>query len=608
MTARTPLTLWGVTRGYRLRYGGAILAMVGASLLMFAAPLFGKYAIDVAVAGDASQGLRLLTWDSIWALPEEPIYRYLALSAIATVLATALGGVFHYLRGRWAALASEGIVRQLREHLYRHLHHVNISFYDWADTGDLVQRCSSDVETIRIFLSTDTVEIGRAIILLVTVTPILFYLHTPLALLSLLLMPILVVCAYIFFARVKQVFLDTDEAEARMTTVLQENLTGIRVVRAFARQEFEIEKFGHSNKEFRDHNNRLIRVMGLYWGTSDCVAMLQIGLVLFGGAYWAMQGEITIGTLFAFMTYESMIIYPVRHLGRVLTNTGKATVSLGRINEVITEATESLDQFTSYQSTDGALRFSDVSFAYNDNSPVLQELNMDIAAGESIAIVGPPGAGKSTIVRLMLRLYAPSTGSITLDGQDLSDINRKWLRQQIGVVLQEPFLYSRTIEENLLVGNLEATRARLEGACMDAAIHKSIEGFPLGYQTPVGERGVTLSGGQRQRLALARALLKDPAILILDDSLSAVDSRTEKQIVKALRKRRGRHTTITIAHRLSSVMHADRIMVLEAGRLVQSGTHNELSTQPGPYQKLCELQSMQDTVFDASRQEMERHS
>lgn len=566
--------------------------MACASLFMFAAPLLGKYAIDVAIERDISQGLALFTWLPTANSIDNPIHQYLAVSALATILVTALGGLFHYLRGRWAALASENIVRGLRERLYQHLHHVNSRFFDRAETGDLVQRCSSDVETLRIFLSTDTIEIGRAIILLFTVMPILFYLHAPLALVSLCLMPILIVCAYIFFQRVKRVFLDTDEAEARMTTVLQENLSGIRVVRAFARQDHEIEKFGLSNQDFRDCNNRLIRVMGLYWGISDCAAMLQVGLVLFAGAFWAMKGDITIGTLFAFMTYESMIIYPVRHLGRVLTNTGKATVSMGRINEVMVEPTETQEAFTLDSPATGAICIDDISFAYQADTPVLRNVSINIAAGESVAVVGAPGSGKSTLIKLLLRMYSPSSGVISLDGIDINDINRKWLRQQIGVVLQEPFLYSRTIKENLLVGNSEATTPQVERACMDAAVHSSVSNFPLGYHTPVGERGVTLSGGQRQRLALARALLKDPGILVLDDSLSAVDSGTEKQIVQALQRRRGRRTTITIAHRLSSVVYADCIVVLQEGSVVQQGSHHELCSQAGPYRELCELQGV----------------
>jgi ATP-binding cassette subfamily B protein len=595
---RTQQTLWSVTQGQRPRYAGAVLAMALASLFMFAAPLFGKYAIDVAIGRDVNLGLGLLVLEPQDWLTSDPFVQYLALSALVTIMATAMGGYFHYLRGRWAAIASEGIIRRVREQIYQQLHHIKASFFDSADTGDLVQRCSSDVETLRMFLSTDTVEIGRAVILLLTVTPILFYLHPPLAWVSLALMPFLILFAYIFFFRVKKVFLQTDEAEARMTTVLQENLAGIRVVRAFARQRYEIDKFGERNREFRDYNNRLIRLMGLYWGISDFFALLQVGMVLFAGAYWVIQGDISIGTLFAFLTYESMVIYPVRHLGRVLTNTGKATVSLERINLIMGEIRESVDPIPEHSRATGALTVNNVQFAYRPEMPVLQGLNIAIAAGESVALVGPPGSGKSTLIRLMLRLYVAQSGSIKLDGVDIEKINRKWLRTQIGVVLQDPFLYSRTIEENLLVGSANAVSTAVQRACVDAAIHDSVSGFPLGYQTPVGERGVMLSGGQRQRLALARALLKDPAILVLDDSLSAVDTGTEKHILQALARRRGRHTTITIAHRLSSVVQADRIIVLDHGRVAQTGTHVELSSIAGPYQDLCRVQKVLESRLE----------
>jgi ATP-binding cassette subfamily B protein len=572
--------------------------MTLASLFMFAAPLLGKYAIDVAVQKDINLGLPILVMPLQSWLTADPFIQYLGLSAVATVIATAIGGVFHYLRGRLAAVASEGIVRNVRAGLYWRLHHISAEFFDRADTGDLVQRCSSDVETLRTFLSTDTVEIGRAIILLLTVIPILFYLHAPLAWVSLALMPILVIFAYFFFLKVKEVFLKTDEAEAHMTTVLQENLAGIRVVRAFSRQEYETRKFGERNREFRDYNNQLIRVMGLYWGISDFVAMLQVGMVLFAGAYWAMRGDITIGTLFAFMTYEAMVIWPVRHLGRVLTNTGKATVSLERINEIMTQATESEDSVPNHDRADGALSIRDVTFAYDPDMIILRNLSVEIKAGESVAFVGPPGSGKSTLIRLLLRLYSAQSGAIELDGVDIQSINRKWLRSQIGVVLQNPFLYSRTIAENLMVGSNNAVQTHVQRACIDAAIHDSVSGFPLGYQTRVGERGVTLSGGQRQRLALARALLKDPAILVLDDSLSAVDTGTEKHILRALARRHGRHTTITIAHRLSSVVSADRIFVLDKGAVVQVGSHEELAGRDGPYRDLCRVQEVMESRIE----------
>jgi ATP-binding cassette, subfamily B, bacterial len=586
--------LWTITGGQRLRYAMAIVAMAVATLFMFVAPLIAKYAIDVITAGDLQAGLPLLP--QAWRNDADggSVAGYLWLSALLAFIATAFGGLFQYLRGRWAAIASEDIVRRVREELYHRLHFLRASFYDTADTGDLVQRCSSDVETLRVFLSSDVVEIGRSVILLVAVTPILFWLDASLAIVALCLMPLLVVFAYVFFSRVKIVFQATDEAEAEMTAVLQENLTGIRVVRAFARQEYEIAKFGEKNAAYRDHNNRLIRLMGVYWSLSELVAMSQVGLVLIFGALAIIDGSITVGTLFAFLTYVYMVLWPVRQLGRVLTDSGKAVVALGRINQVLTEPEESHEDDRPHQRADGEIRIENLTFGYDPARPVISNLSVHVRAGETLAIVGAPGSGKSTLIRLLLRLYAQQRGTIWLDGHDIGRVNRQWLRAQFGVVLQDPFLFSRSIADNLRIGRPDAGPPEMEGACLDAAIHESIERLPKGYSAQVGERGLTLSGGQRQRLALARALLKDPPVLVLDDSLSAVDTGTEQQILSALKRRKGRHTTLIIAHRLSSVMQADRILVLDAGRCVQLGDHATLLAQPGPYRRLCEIQGTLD--------------
>ncbi len=583
--------LWHITRGERLKYLGATLAMAGTNIFLFSAPVVGGAAIDVVDQGLAAG--HSVVRDVASAFADATPASYLLVAAALVLLLTGVGGLFLYVRGRLAALASEAIARRLREALYRRLHDVTARFYDAADTGDLVQRCSSDVETVRVFLATDIIEIGRAIMLVVCVVPVLFLIHSQLAWLSLVLMPFLALGAYLFFARVKSVYQLTDEAEAAMTATLQENLTGIRVVRAFARQNYEISKFGARNANFRDLNNRLIRLMGLYWGTSDFFAMMQIGIVLFAGAHFIVVGSLTIGELFTFMTCESMVIWPVRQLGRVLTDSGKAVVSLGRINDVLIEAKEAPARIPVGQRAQGEIDIEDLTLSYDD-SPVLSDLNLHIRAGETLALVGPPGSGKSTLIRALLRLYPYSQGSLKLDGEEIADLDRHWLRQQIAVVMQEPFLYSRSIRDNLTIGRPHAPEPEVLRAVSDAAIAGSIERFPNGFEEMVGERGVTLSGGQRQRLALARALLKDPPVLVLDDSLSAVDTGTEGQILSALAKRKGRHTTIIIAHRLSSVIDADRIVVLQEGRIAQMGTHNQLASTPGPYQRLCEIQGALD--------------
>ena len=605
MTQARPRNLWFITRGQRARYLSAVLAMGVSNLFMLSSPLVGMYALDALSADDLGQGApglieAALAIASVFG--STPVIAYLIASALAGVLVTALGGLFLYLRGRWAAIASEAIARKLRDALYERLHHLPASFFDTADTGDLVQRCSSDVETVRMFLSAQVVEIGRAVLLVAIMTPMLFWRDERLAMLSVCLMPVIVLGAVAFFTRVKRVFLEVDESEAAMTAVLQENLTGIRVVRAFARQDFEIKRFGERNAAFRDNYFRMNRLMGLYWGISDLFCMAQITIVLLAGGIFLAEGTITVGELFAFITLVGMVLWPVRHLGRVLTDTGKAMVALKRINHILETEEETQEPVPEIGRARGDLAFEDLTFGYEPKRFVLRDVSVNIPAGQTVGIVGAPGSGKSTLIRLLLRLYSFAQGRITLDGLDITQVDRKWLRAQVGVVLQDPFLYSRSIEENLRVARPGAPVQDLIDATRDAAIHQAIEDFPAGYDSLVGERGVTLSGGQRQRLALARALLKDPPVLVLDDSLSAVDTGTELAILAALRRRQGRHTTLVIAHRLSSVRDADRILVLDEGQLVQDGDHRTLAALPGPYRRLCEIQGALDQSIDADLQ------
>jgi ATP-binding cassette subfamily B protein len=492
---------------------------------------------------------------------------------------------------------SERIALRLRERLYDHLQHVPAGYHDTAQTGDLVQRCTSDVDTLRTFYAQQVGDIARAVLLIVTVVPILAWMDARMAVVSMAVLPVIFAFAVVFFGRARRSFKAMDEAEGAMTTVLQENLTGIRVVRAFARQAFEIDRFERRNRAHRDLNMRLFAVMAWYWSSSDFLCFVQGALVLLVGAWRVSRGTMSPGTMVAFLSYAMMFIWPVRQMGRVLTELGKAMVSLGRVQEILDVARESSPSERATPSAPatlparvrGEIALRNVHFAHG-GKPVLCDVTLAIPAGSTLALLGPSGSGKSTIVHLLLRLYDYDRGSITLDGVEIRDLDRQAVRSQFGVVMQEPFLYSRSLRENIKLARPTADDQEMVESAAIAAVHESIDSFDKKYDTLIGERGVTLSGGQRQRVAIARAILKDAPVLVLDDALSAVDTHTEAMILDALKRRRGRHTTILIAHRLSTLMHADQIAVVEHGRVTQLGTHDQLVAADGLYRRLWQIQ------------------
>jgi ATP-binding cassette subfamily B protein len=588
---RKTITLWRWTAGQRLRYLSAIAAMAVGIALLYLSPQIIAVTIDGIIdhKPDSRQGF---LYRFIRHLSGPSNTRALWIAGALVVLVTAVSGLFTYLKGRWSAFASESIARSLREKLYDHLQHVPVAYHDTAQTGDLVQRCTSDVDTIRTFYSTQVVEIGRALLLLFTAVPILLWMDWKFALVALALMPVIFAFSTLFFGKIQGSFKASDEAEGKLTTVIQENLTGIRVVRAFARQEFETRKFAAKNADYRRLNYRLFYVLAYYWSISDFLIFTQTAAVLFVGARRVSHGSMSVGILVAFLQYEGLVVWPVRQMGRILTEMGKAVVSLGRVEEILSQPCESepAQPAPAPEKIRGQIVLRDVVFSRSDRR-ILDQISLTIPPGQTLAILGPSGAGKSTLISLLLRFHDYESGSITLDGVELNSLDRKFVRSQFAVVMQEPFLFSKTLRQNITLGHHAATDAQAIEASAAAAIHESIEAFDQKYDTLVGERGVTLSGGQRQRVAIARALLRDAPVLVLDDALSAVDTRTESMILSTLKSRHGHRTTLLIAHRLSTLSRADRIIVLEHGRITQQGTHEELIGREGLYRRLWQIQS-----------------
>ncbi|NLE44911.1 MAG: ABC transporter ATP-binding protein [Chloroflexi bacterium] len=512
-----------------------------------------------------------------------------------------LQGGFTFLGGKLASRTAEGVVKRLRDYLYDHIQHLAFAYHDRTPTGELIERATSDVESIRRFYNDQAIGVGRIVLLFGINFGAVLLLNSRLAYLSVIVVPIVVATSALFFKRVSQVYESYQDQEAKLSTTLQENLTGVRVIKAFARQEYEQSKFDEDNWEKYQRGRKLVKMHALFWPVSDILCGTQMlgGLLL--GALMAIDGAITIGTFVAYAGMLVWLIWPMRNLGRLIVQMSTGFVSFERVGTVLREVREPLHDGT--YTPEGGLRgevvFEDVSFAYGNDAPVLHDVSFRCEPGQAIALLGSTGSGKTSLVNLLPRFYDYTSGRVTLDGVELKEYSRHFLRQNIGIVEQEPFLFSRSLRENITYGvGRPVSDEEVEAAARAAAVHDVIMTFPKGYDTLVGEKGVTLSGGQKQRVAIARTLLRNPRILILDDSTSSVDLGTEGQIREALEYLMQGRTTFIIAHRVQSVMNADQILVLDEGRVVQRGVHHDLLAEDGFYSQIFRMQARVDVELD----------
>ena len=579
--------LWRMLNGYRAQFVAATLAIGLAAVFQVSIFYLIRYFTDEA-------------------LGSEDLLRQLLLVAAGIIVLALLQGTFTFLSGRWAAQAAEGVTVRLRDYLYDHIQRLSFAYHSQTPTGELIQRATSDVDAMRLFYSEQAVGLGRIVLLFLVNFTALLLLNWQLALISVIVVPILLIVSVLFFGKIAERYEAFQAQEAVLSTTLQENLTGVRVVRAFARQDYEEGKFEADNIEKYRRGKRLVLMHSIYWPATDLLVGAQLLIGYFVAATMTINGTITLGTYLAYLGILGWLLWPMRNLGRLIVEGTRGMVSYSRVVEIIREDEEPLDE-GSYRpdgAVKGDIRFSDVCFLYEDekqdpDAPVLNDVSFDAAAGQVVALVGGTGSGKTSLVNLLPRFYDYSAGRITLDGVDLREYPRHYLRQNIGIVQQEPFLFSRTIRDNITYGvDRQVSDEEIEEAARAAAIHEVILTFPKGYDTLVGERGVTLSGGQKQRLTLARTFLKDPQILILDDATSSVDTETEAEIREALEDLMPGRTTFIIAHRIQTVMDADVILVLEDGRITQSGTHEELLAEDGPYRRIYNLQAQIEDELD----------
>lgn len=520
----------------------------------------------------------------------------LLLAAILVVAAAVLSGIFNYLSKMCLAKGSENFLKSIRDTLYHHTQYLPFSWHVQHQTGEIIQRCTSDVEVIRNFVCRQLPEVFRICFLIILYLGIMFSMNVPITLAAAAFFPVIIGYSAFFHSRIGKRFQDADEAEGALSSTVQENLTGVRVVRAFGREKYEIDRFDQKNNAYSDLWVYLGKLMSVFWASGDLITNLQVLTVMVLGVVFAVEGRITLGEFIAFLSYNASLTWPVRSLGRIISDMSKAGVSMERVAYILEAEEEDATDANNKPALTGDICFRNVSFAYSLDHPILKNINFTIPAGSTFAILGTTGSGKSTLVHLLNRLYdlPEGCGSITIGGTDIRDIDRQYLRQNIGMVLQEPFLFSRTIRENIGITKEQLLDEEIRHAAEIACVDESILHFTDGYDTIVGERGVTLSGGQKQRVAIARMLMKQAPVLVFDDSLSAVDTETDNKIRKELKKEMEKATVIMISHRITSLMQADCIIVMDKGEIQQMGTHDQLIQQEGPYKDIYEIQMNSD--------------
>ncbi|MDR1886242.1 MAG: ABC transporter ATP-binding protein/permease [Synergistaceae bacterium] len=596
--------LWDLSYGSRALYLTAVVFMLISVICGFLLPQVVRFAVDNVVGGMPVSDLPFAAWVLSWlgiGSSTESLRQNIHQAGVIVLIISAFGGVCSYVYRKALALSAEGLVKRLRCRLYSHIQSLPYEWHIGIQTGDIIQRCTSDVEVVRNFIFTQLIEIVRAIVLVAFAYGILFQMNAALSLASFAFLTVIFLYSFVFLRMTAERFLVVDEAEGELLSIAQENFTGVRVVRAFGRERYEADRFARQNELYANLWVRLGNLLSTFWGFGDFITGMQMIMICAVGALQAASGGMTVGEFIVFLTYNSMIIWPVRGLGRVLSEASKTSVSVGRIREILDALPEADPPDALESPIDGDIEFDRVSFSYGD-APVLKDISFTVKRGTTLGIIGATGAGKTTLAHLMCRLYdlKDGCGEIRIGGVNINRYRRAWLRKNVGIVLQEPHLYSRTIGENVASLSGDISIEQIREASAISQIDDAVMQFAKGYDTLVGERGVTLSGGQKQRVAIARTILKAPPIMIFDDSLSAVDTETESRIRSAMARLAGGATVIVISHRITSLSGADVIMVMENGAIAEMGSQGELMAKNGIYRRIRDLQqSVEDEIEEA---------
>ncbi len=578
----------------------SVLAVILVSVFDLFLPRIISFTVDVVLMGKEKKIPAFLSGMILRAGGISHIRSHMYLIAVLILIVAILRGISQYFYRFFNAKGEENLVLNVRNRLYDHIIHLPMNWHNENQTGDIIQRCTSDVDTIRNFLAEQLTNLVRVVIFITLAIVFMLRIHVGLTLIAMALVPVIIGYSFFFHHKIGESFEKVDAMEGRLSAMAQENLTGVRVVRAFGREAYEKKRFNEFNEKYMNTWIGLMKILSIFWASGDFVGGIQSVLIISAGAWFCVRGSLSAGEFIEFVSYHSMLYWPIRMLGRVISDMSKAGISIDRILYIMNSPEEEDRTEVTEPPMDRDIVFEHVSFRYPDTAKeerkdgdVLQDVSFTIGAGKTVGILGGTGSGKSTLMHLLDRLYdlPEGEGKILVGKTDIRDIRRRYLRENIGIVLQEPYLFSGTIADNIAITKDSLEMKDVRAAARTASLDETIGKFKKGYDTYVGERGVTLSGGQKQRAAIAQMLVKNAPVMIFDDSFSAVDAETDNRIRRELAGISSGATTIIISHRISTLMHADAIIVLDRGRVAESGTHEELMKKDGIYRKIYMLQN-----------------
>jgi len=586
--------VWHFLRGSKAYFIIAVVCISLMNLLALIVPRVISYTVDTLITGKESD-LPAFIVDAIESIGGPAYIReHLYLIAVFLMVIGALSALCNYLYRYYNNKGAETLVETMRNEIFAHIARLPFSWHTKNQTGDIIQRCTSDVDAVKNFVSGQLTEVFRVVLMVAFSLYFMFTINVKLALIAVILIPINIAYSAYGHKRMGKIFEEADVEEGKLSAVVQENLTGVRVVRAFGRELFEKERFEKQNHDYWKMWIRMDWVLAWFWAIGTLLLSLQTMIVVVLGAVFAVRGELLAGEYIAFFSYNIMLVWPIRLLGRLISGLSRSEIATERIRYIMDSEPEEDPGKKLKPDMTGDIVFNNVSFAYDESKEIVKDVSFRIKGGTTVGILGGTGSGKSTLMHLLNRLYElpKENGSITISGVDIKDIEVGYLRENVGMVLQEPYLFSRTLAENIALGGGNAEIEDIKEAAGTASLLETIESFKEGFETTVGERGVTLSGGQKQRTAIARMLIGKSPIMVFDDSLSAVDAETDAKIRKGLMEKGKNSTVIIISHRITTLMAADNILVLDKGRLVESDTHDELIKNTGIYRKIYDIQSV----------------